>query len=489
MPSSQDQEASPAARPPKGASGEDRADEDARPDAEPSDFGAPAAPGGPSPLRYLFYLVWLLLAPLGLALTAVWLLTPAPTEHDADVFRSFVGEQQVPAMILFFTLFAMALWRFRYALPLAGLSGVLARGDLPPRLRSRFDDAVQLLDEAHRILRTRKREVERGLTRSEREELQDALDDLADTMAATPLDEELFAEDLRNADRLVSTRLNRWRKGELREYGESIGIAVAVALLLRFFVIEAFKIPSGSMIPTLMIGDHIFVAKYAYGPLLPMSDSRLYSRLPPRRGDVMVFKFPEKEEQDFIKRVVALPGDKLEALDGRVVINGWLAPHCHVGPLDRGPGSSGELYLEYLGERAFLTMYADKPGANPCETDGDCGAGAACRGGVCGYLQGPYYVADDEVWVMGDNRSNSHDSRSWRNGLGAGVPFENIKGRAMFVWLSWHEDGSLAPNRLFVSVMGQPQLPAGSPPELAAGLARCLERRPPVASRTPPGPG
>jgi signal peptidase I len=308
-------------------------------------------------------------------------------------------------------------------------------------------------------------------------------------MAATPLDEELFIEDLSNADKLVARRLARWRKGELREYGESIGIAVAVALLLRFFVIEAFKIPSGSMIPTLMIGDHIFVAKYAYGPLLPMSDKRMYSRLPPARGDVMVFKFPENIDQDFIKRAVALPGDKLEALDGRLVINGWLAPHCHVGSFDAGQGASGELYLEYLGDRAYLTMFGNPPGTDACEADGDCGSGAACRGGVCGHLQGPYYVAENEVWVMGDNRGNSHDSRSWRNGLGAGVPFQNIKGRAMFVWLSWDEDGSLAPDRLFVSVMGQPQLPAGASPTLVKALARCMEQRPSVAAATPPGPG
>ncbi|MBW2522681.1 MAG: signal peptidase I [Deltaproteobacteria bacterium] len=457
-------------------------------DATPASADGVSRSQGGAVLRYLFYLLWLLLTPLGLAFAAVWALTPPPSEYDADLFRSFVGEQQVPAMILFFTLFAMVLWRFRYALPLASASGILARSDLPPRLRARFDDAAQLLDEAQRILRTRRREVERALTRSEREELRDALDDLAETMAAKPLDEELFVEDLESADKLVAKRLARWRKGELREYGESIGIAVAVALLLRFFVIEAFKIPSGSMIPTLMIGDHIFVAKYAYGPLLPMSDTRLYDRLPPQHGDVMVFKFPENEEQDFIKRVVALPGDKLEALDGRLVINGWMAPNCHVGPFGAGPGATGQLYVEYLHERAYLTMYADAPGAGPCEVDGDCAAGAACRGGVCGQLQGPYYVADGEVWVMGDNRGNSHDSRSWRNGLGAGVPFENIKGRAMFVWLSWNEDGSLAPDRLFVSVMGQPQLPAGASPSLVQSLARCLAKRPPLDATTPPGP-
>jgi len=112
----------------------------------------------------------------------------------------------------------------------------------------------------------------------------------------------------------VDLYLSSWRKSELREYAESIGIAVAVALLLRAFVVEAFKIPSPSMVPTLQVGDHIFVNKSAYGPMIPFTNTRLLSRLPPHYGDVIVFQFPERPEQDFIKRVVALPGAKREDL-------------------------------------------------------------------------------------------------------------------------------------------------------------------------------
>lgn len=441
---------------------------------------------GSRALRWLFYLVWLVGVPLGLALGAVWLLTPAPTAYGVDWLRTFVGEQQVPAMILFFTAFAMVLWRFRYLLPLATLSGVVPRADLPAKLRARFDEGAQLLDEARRILRTRQPSVTRALSRAEREELEDALDDLADVMAERPIVEEELLETLAHAEKLVSERLGRWRKGELREYGESIGVAVAVALLLRIFVIEAFKIPSGSMLPTLMVNDHIFVAKYAYGPLLPYSDTRLYDRLPPKLGDVMVFKFPENVEQDFIKRAVALPGDKLEALDGRLVVNGWLTPHCYVGKLEQGHGLSGELYVEYLGDRSYFTMFDQKTSQDPCEVDSDCGVGRGCRGKVCGTLQGPYHVAGDEVWVMGDNRNNSHDSRSWRGGMGAGVPFRYIKGRAMFVWMSWGATGGVAYDRLFVSVMGPPKLPGGASPQLQQGLDACLRNRPSVAEATPP---
>jgi signal peptidase I len=462
--------------------------EPARP--SPSEGGEPEPGPGRAggALRYLFYALWLVAVPLGLGLGTVWALTPGPSDYAADWFRGFVGEQQVPALILFFTLFAMVVWRFRYALPLAGPLGVLPRSDVPPRLRARFDDAAQLLSETRRILHLREEEVQRALSRAERDQIRDAIDDLHDTMSSATFEPTVFLEQLARADKLVGDHLSRWRKGELREYLESIGVAVLVALVLRVFVIEAFKIPSGSMIPTLMVGDHIFVAKYAYGPLLPFSDTRLYTRMPPSRGDVMVFKFPENKEQDFIKRAVAVPGDKLEALDGRVVLNGWLAPHCYVGRMEQGHGLSGELYLEHLGDRSYVTMFDQKTGEEPCATDGDCGAGRSCRGHVCGMLQGPYYVAPDEVWAMGDNRNNSHDSRSWRNGMGAGVPFRNIKGRAMFVWMAWNPSGGVAFDRLFVSVMGQPRLPSGSPPSLQGGLDACLRNRPPLRETTPPAP-
>src|SRR6185436_14713139 len=208
-------------------------------------------------------------------------------------------------------------------------------------------DAAVLFEEAHRILRAKKHDIERELTTNERDNVAQSLASLEKTMIADRFDLETFDAAHAKADKVVAEHLGRWRKGEMREYAESIGIAVAVALLLRAFVVEAFKIPSGSMIPTLMIGDHIFVNKFTYGPLVPWTDKRLFSRLPPDRGDVMVFKFPENKEQDFIKRAIATPNDTLEALDGRPIINGWLVPHCYVGPY-RYEGRAAELFVEFL---------------------------------------------------------------------------------------------------------------------------------------------
>jgi signal peptidase I len=262
--------------------------------------------------------------------------------------------------------------------------------------------------------------------------------------------------------------LSRWRKSEVREYVEAILMAVAVAFALRAFVVEAFKIPSGSMIPTLMVGDHIFVNKFSYGPAIPYTHSRVWTHMPPHRGDVMVFAFPEHPEQDFIKRVIVIPGDKLEARNGHPIINGWEVPSCRVGPWAYPDYDSpvsrheGDLYVEYLGDESYLTFYDHASHGFPDE------------------YQGPYFAKEGEVWVMGDNRNNSHDSRMWFGGQGGGVPFDNIRGRALFVWLSVSDNG-LDWSREGVPVMGRPRLPP-----TASGLEpqfeQCLKNRPAVTN-------
>src|SRR5690606_10154869 len=124
----------------------------------------------------------------------------------------------------------------------------------------------------------------------------------------------------------------------------------------------------------------------------------------------------------------------LEAEDGHPIINGWRVPSCYVGmyPYGKHDGNDGRgaLYVEYLGDESYLTVYAEGVRTSAPH-------------------QGPYTVGPEEVWVMGDNRHNSHDSRMWRGGKGGGVPFPNIKGRALFVWLPW--------SRFAVPVMGKPQ--------------------------------
>jgi signal peptidase I len=422
-------------------------------------------------LRLLYWVVWFGILPIILASALVWALTPPSGTELSSGFgavQSLVRAQPVPVGIVLFTIFEIALWTARHQLPFAAHAHSPLRPDLPVRLRESFERARALLDEADTILTRYRKQVVRDLAAKERERLSDQLDALRDAMDRVPFDEHSFLEALAHADGEVDVHLGRWRKSEVREYLEAILMAVAVAFALRAFVIEAFKIPSGSMIPTLMVGDHIFVNKFSYGPAIPYTRSRVWTNMPPHRGDVIVFAFPEHPEQDFIKRVIAVPGDKLEAKNGHPIINGWTVPSCLVGawsyndydsPISR---HEGDLYIEYLGSESFLTFYDRASRGFPDE------------------YQGPYYAKDGEIWVMGDNRNNSHDSRMWFGGQGGGVPFENIRGRALFVWLSVSDNG-VDWSREGAPVMGRPRLPP-SASALEPQFEQCLKNRPSVTS-------
>jgi signal peptidase I len=186
------------------------------------------------------------------------------------------------------------------------------------------------------------------------------------------------------------------RKSQLREYVEALGVALLLALAIRTFVVQAFKIPSGSMLPTLQIGDHILVNKFLYGPrleipLTQMSLGRLPGLRKPRPGDVIVFIWPKDRSKDFIKRVIAVEGQTVEVRNRKVFIDGkpWDDPHA-----------------TWVMQRGL--------------------------GGAAGDNYGPYTVPPDHVFVMGDNRDQSYDSRFW-----GPVPIADIKGEALVIYWSW----------------------------------------------------
>jgi signal peptidase I len=231
---------------------------------------------------------------------------------------------------------------------------------------------------------------------------------------------------------------------------------VLLALGLRAFVLEAFKIPAMSMAPTLWNGDHIFVNKAAYG---------FFSKGIPERGDVVVFPFPENPKQDFVKRVIGLPGDNIELVEGRPVINGFTPPHCRVGTIDVS-GREMTVFVEHLGRRSYLTMF-------------DVGA----EGG----RDGPYQVKPGEVFMLGDNRYNSHDSRRWNGGVGGGVPIDTIRGRAA-VWFAAFDPGRSIYDRSGDDIHGLPLLPERYQSQLAGPLSTCMSSRPPISDTTPPNP-
>ncbi len=186
------------------------------------------------------------------------------------------------------------------------------------------------------------------------------------------------------------------KKSRLRENVEALLIAVALALFIRAFVVQPFKIPSGSMIPTLLIGDQIFVTKFSYGVRMPFTNSVLIPVGRPKRGEIVVFKYPEDPTKDFIKRVIAVEGDTVEMRDRVIYINGVPAsdPHAH--------------YTEPDSVARFDLAKTDFPARK---------------------------VPANKFFVMGDNRDNSHDSRYW-----GFVDFSALLGRARIIYWSWDWD-------------------------------------------------
>ncbi len=201
------------------------------------------------------------------------------------------------------------------------------------------------------------------------------------------------------------------------EYSKSFFPVLLIVFLLRGFVVEPFKIPSGSMLPSLYIGDFILVNKFSYGIRVPVINKTIIEFAPPERGDVVVFRFPRDPNLDYIKRVVGLPGDRIGYFNKVLYVNGKPVEREFIGRY-RGPGqASATEYLEKLpnANHGILLM--------PARTNN---------------LQGEYIVPEDMFFVMGDNRDNSNDSRVW-----GPVPRENLLGKAFMIWMHFSDDWHL----------------------------------------------
>jgi signal peptidase I len=230
------------------------------------------------------------------------------------------------------------------------------------------------------------------------------------------------------------------------EYGASFFPVLLLIFVLRSFIVEPFKIPSGSMMPTLLDGDYVLVNKYTYGVRLPFANRKVIEVNEPQRGEVMVFRYPLDEDLNYIKRVVGVPGDTVAYQDKRLTING---KEILVEPLDdyvyldrnersRDPGAASVILLEQFRESlgqtshrilnhpdvpAYIRGVNDFPGRENCQYN--------TSGVVCQVPEGHYFV-------MGDNRDNSGDSRFW-----GFVPEENIVGKAFFIWFHFADLGRI----------------------------------------------
>jgi signal peptidase I len=192
-------------------------------------------------------------------------------------------------------------------------------------------------------------------------------------------------------------------KSKLQEYIEAIILAIVIAFFIRTFVIQAYKIPSGSMKPTLQIGDHILVSKFNYGIKIPLIRSTLIPFGKPKRGDIVVFIYPEDRSKDFIKRLIGLPGDIIEIRDKKIFLNG--------SPYKDGVYSDNMIIPGSVQPRDNI---------------------------------GPITVPENSLFVLGDNRDESYDSRFW--GV---VNQRDVLGKALIIYWSWnHQDRGVRWNRI-----------------------------------------
>jgi signal peptidase I len=219
------------------------------------------------------------------------------------------------------------------------------------------------------------------------------------------------------------------REPSLVEMSRSFFPIILIVLVVRSFIVEPFRIPSGSMMPTLLIGDFILVNKFAYGVRLPVLNSRIINTGHPQRGDVTVFRYPENPKIDFIKRIVGVPGDRIAYRNKVLYINGEQVPQQYLESyVGTGSGNvmtgSRRLHENLIGVKHDILVM---PGRNNFGADFET------------------VVPPGQYFAMGDNRDNSRDSRFW-----GFLPEENLVGKAFLIWMNWdwQQDGVIGWGRL-----------------------------------------
>ncbi len=235
-----------------------------------------------------------------------------------------------------------------------------------------------------------------------------------DALFLAPARNSAVGETSAASDEASATSNARPDEPVLVEYARSFFPIFVIVLILRAFLLEPFRIPSGSMMPTLLVGDFILVNKYNYGIRLPVINTKVIDIGSPARGDIVVFRYPEDPSIPYIKRVVGVPGDQISYYGKKLYINGEPADQTMIGPY-QGTGAGSNMTGAYLLKETMpdlehqILIMPER-----------------------GSLEADLVVPEGNYFVLGDNRDNSKDSRYW--GL---VPDENLIGRAFMIWMNW----------------------------------------------------
>ncbi len=298
--------------------------------------------------------------------------------------------------------------------------------ELKPRKLKKH--AKYKLAEAELLLKRGRRTLSPDVARS----VQEALEKARKTLKQKNW--EILSHELDQLEKLTETHLAVYQPNRWWETIKALLIAVAIALFIRWLFIEPFRIPSGSMVPTLLIGDQLMVNKLVYGPNIPFTTRKIFLPRSPRRGEVIVFKYPHDIHEDYIKRVVGLPGDEVMIADGNIYINGDKVKRVFERTVDYKEDECGcfegcDVFAEQLGE-ANHRIYL-------------------CHRNHAGVEYPAQRVPEGHFFAMGDNRDTSSDSRRWGY-----VPFDNLKGKAMFIHLPLNPKSHYLPrwNRFFKGI-------------------------------------
>jgi len=250
------------------------------------------------------------------------------------------------------------------------------------------------------------------------------LDTINETIASyrTKRHEQLVAI-VAQVDDYFRTQLRPFKRNWMAEFIDSVWWVVLIALCIRFFLFESFRVPTGSMVPNIYIGDMLFVNKYIYGLRPPLTRWHFFRFKEPTRGEVVVFIFPEQPSQDFVKRVIGLPGDRVRLEGRRIFVNGKELQRERIGTFTYVENNGNERHAEWYRETngdgvSYEVLYSseNEPHLSLLE---------------CRFCESEFTVPPHSLFVMGDNRDVSLDSRYW-----GFVPYANLKGRASMIWFS-----------------------------------------------------